>query len=61
MSWCCGLKFLPILIPSKRDSTLNPDFGFDGDGTGGVTSFIEKRAETHMNSNECIHIVWQMN
>jgi hypothetical protein len=40
MSWC-----LPVLIPSKRDSTLKPDFGFGG-GTGDVTSFIEKSAET---------------
>jgi len=47
MSWCCGLEFLPVLIPSKRDSTLKPDFGLFGDGGRvGVTSFFEKRAET---------------
>jgi len=46
MNWCCGLQFLPVLIPSKRDNTLNPDFGLDGDGTGGVILFTEKRAET---------------
>jgi len=46
MSWCCGLEFLPVLIPSKRDSTLNPGFGFDGGGTVRVTSFLEKRVET---------------
>jgi hypothetical protein len=46
MIWCCGLEFLPVLIPSKRDSTLMTDFGLFGGGTGGVTSFTEKRAET---------------
>ena len=56
-----GLEFLPVLIPSKRDSTLKPDFGLFGDGgRSDVASFFEKRAETLMNSNECIHIVWQM-
>jgi hypothetical protein len=44
MSWCYGLEFLPVLIPSKRDSTLKPDFGLVG-GTGGVALFIEKSAE----------------
>jgi hypothetical protein len=33
------------VIPSKRDSTLMPDFGLFGGGTGGVISFVEKRAE----------------
>ena len=47
MSWCSGLESLPVLIPSKRDSTLNPDFGFDGGGggTAGGNPFIKKRAE----------------
>ena len=36
------------------------DFGLFGGGTGGVISFFEKRAETWMNNNEFIHIVWQM-
>jgi hypothetical protein len=53
--------FLPVLIPSKRDSTLKADFGLDGGGTGDVTSLTEKRAETCVNSNECIHVTWQMN
>ena len=37
---------LPVLIPSKRDNNLMPDFGLVGGGTGGVTSFFDKRAET---------------
>jgi hypothetical protein len=40
------LLFLPVLIPSKRDSTLKPDFGLFGGGTDGVILFAEKRAET---------------
>jgi len=46
MIWCCGLQFLPVPIPSKRDSTLMPDFGLFGGCTCGVTLFTEKRAET---------------
>jgi len=46
MSLCCGLEFLLVLIPSKGDSTLIPDFGLFGGGTGCVKSFIEKKAET---------------
>jgi len=46
MGWCCGLQFLPVLIPSKRDSTVKPDFGLFGGGTRGVTTFFVKRADT---------------
>jgi len=45
----------------KGDSTLMPDFGLFGGGTGGVILFTEKRAETWMNSNERKHTVWLMN
>jgi hypothetical protein len=53
---CDILSVLPVLIPSNRDNTLNPDFGF-GDGEMDDMLFTEKRAEIWNNSN-IFALVW---